>query len=151
MIPETDERQLSHLRTFWKSDLGEQQFSKMVAQFREDVYTLDNEGRAKLHMALIGTESRTDDETNESVRGAARDIAMRLDMNIRVSEYFQKQGSGPLPARHHVVHSAMERTRTGDLDLSASFSTGSPFASRGYSDFLKQQRHFRDSLDRSTH
>ena len=87
-------------------------------------------------MALIGTESRPDEETNESVRLAAKAIATRLKMNEKVEDYFRKQGSGPLPARHHVLHSTMERAGlNSDLDLAGSASVGGALATHSYSDF----------------
>lgn len=144
MIHESDEKKLSSLRVFWKSEMGNKRFSQMVTDYSRRVYEIDDEGINHLHMALIGTESRPDEETNESVRLAAKAIATRLKMNEKVQDYFRKQGSGPLPARHHVLHSTMERAGlNSDLDLAGSASVGGALATHSYSDFLKNQMAFR--------
>tara|TARA_X000000368_G_C22490281_1_gene475974 strand:- start:45 stop:500 length:456 start_codon:yes stop_codon:yes gene_type:complete len=146
MIHESEEMGLLPIRQFWKSHAGESRFSQMVTDNLRDTrkYTIDQEGKQTLHMALIGTESRTEEETNESVRSAAEKIAERLNMTRHVDQYFQRQGKGPLPARHHVLHSTMERTGlNSNLDLASSASVGAALASHSYSDFLKSQKAFR--------
>ncbi len=146
MIHESEEQELSSLRAFWKSHLGEQRFSKMVADYLHDAsgYAMDQEGGHILHMALIGTESRPEEDTNQSVRSAAKQIAARLNMNHQVTRYFHKQGNGPLPARHHVLHSTMERTgQNSSLDLGSSASVGAALAPHSYSNYLENQKAFR--------
>lgn len=146
MIHESDEKNLSSLRAFWKSERGKERFSQMVTDYSGRVYKINDDGMNHLHMALIGTESRPDEDTNESVRLAAKAIATRLKMNKKVDDYFRKQGGGPLPARHHVLHSTMERVGlNSDLDLAASASVGGALATHSYSDFRKNQMAFRTS------
>tara|TARA_B100000787_G_C16144319_1_gene273471 strand:- start:623 stop:1072 length:450 start_codon:yes stop_codon:yes gene_type:complete len=149
MIKESDEQPLSSMRFFWKSELGELKFIKIVNKYKKiKNYSIDDDGLRALHMALIGTESRSHKETNESVEMAAKHLADRLNMNDQVDAYFHKQGKGELPARHHVLHSTIERSRSNDLDLDSSTSIGGAFSVHAYGDYLKNQNSFRKEFIR---
>lgn len=149
MIKESDEQPLSTLRFFWRSELGELKFINLVNKYKKNKnYSIDDEGLRALRMALIGTESRPHTETNESVEMAAKHLADRLNMNDQVDAYFHKQGKGKLPARHHVLHSTIERSRSNDLDLDPSASIGGALSTHVYGDYLKNQNSFRKEFIR---
>lgn len=145
MLPAWQEMKVSSARSFWSSKEGVMQFVHLIQNMGWDDYEIREQDKAALGMSLIGSESRSEEETNQSVLQAAKKIFEEDRMHKKRTAYFQRNLHDPLPARHSVLHASSGRDDKFELDLVTTASVGSSGLSTQYSDFIAYQKKFRNA------